>query len=173
MRKVFNNGLKFLWISVAVMFVDQWTKLLAVTYFEPFKENYILPFFNMTLVFNTGAAFNFLSDNKMPSPYLAMATASNYLFMTIAFIVSVGIIVMLKRLSAERQWEAVAYSCVLGGALGNLIDRVRMGAVIDFLDFHVGSHHWPAFNIADSAICVGVIALAIILLRPSPDYSRE
>lgn len=154
MRK--DNALRWLWLAVVVLILDQLTKYLAVGYLAVYQTAYVLPFFNLTLAFNTGAAFSFLSGN---------GGTSNYIFMAFASVVSVALIAMLGKLASSKKLQAMSLALILGGALGNLFDRIRLGFVVDFLDFHVGGYHWPAFNLADSAICVGVVLLIIDIYR--------
>lgn len=150
--------LKWIWLSLAVFVLDQLTKQLAVAklvYADPLA---VMPFFNLTLVHNTGAAFSFLAQ---------AGGWQRWLFATIALLVSVGIIYWLKRLDRDRLWEAAGLALVLGGAVGNLWDRMVYGHVIDFLDFYYQSWHWPAFNVADISIFIGAALLIIDTLRPA------
>ncbi|MET0066555.1 MAG: signal peptidase II [Candidatus Thiodiazotropha sp.] len=139
--------IRWLWLSLLVIVLDQSTKQLAesmLTLYEPLR---VTGFFDLTLLYNKGAAFSFLSDQ---------GGWQRWFFVTLAISVSLGMTVWLYRLTAAEKWVAVAVSLIIGGALGNVIDRVLFGKVIDFLHFHVNQHYWPAFNIADSAITVGV-----------------
>ncbi len=148
--------LKWTWLSVVVIVLDQLSKQLAtasLNYAEPLA---VVPLFNLTLVHNTGAAFSFLAAGD---------GWQRWFFAAIAVVVSVAILVWLKRLGRERLWEAIALSLILGGAVGNLWDRVLLGHVVDFLDFYYGDWHYPAFNVADIAICVGAVMLLIDSLR--------
>ena len=148
--------LKWTWVSVLVIALDQLTKGLAtakLNYAEPVA---IMPFFNLTLVHNTGAAFSFLAQ---------AGGWQRWFFAAIALVVSVVILFWLSRLSPKRLWEAVGLVLILGGAIGNVWDRILLGYVVDFLDFYYGNWHWPAFNVADSAIFVGAAILIIDGLR--------
>lgn len=109
-------------------------------------------FFNFTLRHNTGAAFSFLAD---------AGGWQRYFFAVLACVVSVVLAVWMARLPKGRQWESFALACVLGGAIGNLIDRVLLGHVVDFIVLHYQAHYWPAFNVADMAICCGAMVLLI------------
>lgn len=144
--------LKFLWIAPGVIIIDQITKFAALKWlaFQPPVE--LLPFFNLVLVFNSGAAFGFLNDS---------GGWQNGFFVGVAIIVCVVIIGMLKRLDPNSVQAAIAMSLIVGGALGNVIDRLLYGYVIDFLDFYYQTWHWPAFNVADSAITVGAVLLIL------------
>ncbi len=144
--------LKWLWLSVLVLMLDQASKLLVDASFQLYESLPLMPYFNLTYARNTGAAFSFLSD---------AGGWQRWLFAGLAVVMSSFIGLWLKRLQAHETLMAVSLSLVLGGAIGNLIDRVAYGYVIDFLDVYYDSWHWPAFNIADSAICVGV---ALMLL---------
>lgn len=139
--------LKWLWLSVLVIALDQATKLLVDHSLALYDSIPLVPSFQLTYLRNTGAAFSFLRD---------AGGWQRWFFITLAGVASVGISVWLKRLPSDRRWEAGAWALVLGGALGNLIDRVAYGYVIDFLDVYYGEWHFPAFNVADSAITVGV-----------------
>ncbi len=139
--------LKWLWLSVIALVLDQASKLLVDHTIQLYQSIAIAPFFNLTYVHNTGAAFSFLSD---------AGGWQRWLFAALAVTISAVLIVWLTRLQKHETLLAIALSLVLGGAVGNLIDRVLYGYVIDFLDVYVGTWHWPAFNIDDSAITIGV-----------------
>lgn len=148
--------LKWLWVSVLVIVLDQLTKLWAVSALGYGKPVAVIPFFNLTLMHNTGAAFSFLSE---------AGGWQRWFFALVALLISAAILVWLKRLPNGKAWLAVALTLVLGGALGNVWDRITLGYVIDFLDFYYQGWHWPAFNLADSAIFVGAVMLIIDSLR--------
>jgi len=141
---------KWLSISLLVILLDQITKYLANTglvYAEPVP---VVPSFNLTLMYNRGAAFSFLSD---------AGGWQRWFFVTISVAASVLLIFWLSRLKRQQWLLAVALSLVLGGAVGNLIDRLWLGYVIDFIQLYYSSFYWPAFNVADSAITVGAALL--------------
>jgi signal peptidase II len=145
------------WIALAalVLVCDQFTKFVLVPVVSAGPVE-ITPFFNLVLAQNRGAAFSFLAD------------ASGWqreLFIAVAVIAAVWIIYLLRRHSTEALFCG-ALSLILGGAIGNLIDRLHLGAVLDFFDFHVLGYHWPAFNIADSAITIGAVLLIWHSLGP-------
>ncbi|MDA1106916.1 MAG: signal peptidase II [Proteobacteria bacterium] len=150
--------LKWLWLSALVVVLDQSSKYLASHWLQLYESVAVLPFFSFTLLHNPGAAFSFLAD---------AGGWQRWFFTGIALFVSVVIIAWLRRLPAEEKWQAAALSLILGGALGNVIDRMRLGYVVDFLDVYYQQWHWPAFNIADSAITVGVAILLMATLRGS------
>jgi len=144
--------LKWLWISAVTLLLDQASKLAIDASMRLFESIPLIPFFNLTYVHNTGAAFSLLSE---------AGGWQRWLFTGLAITMSSFICVWLLRLKAHETLMAVALALILGGAIGNLIDRIAYGYVIDFLDVYYQNRHWPAFNIADSAICVGV-ALMIL-----------
>jgi signal peptidase II len=142
---------KFWLIAVIVAIADQLSKLAAVKYLlrGPIE---LAPFLNLSLVFNSGAAFGFLSG---------ASGWQNLLFVGIAIIVSFFIIVMVKHVGVNDTQVLTGLMLILGGAAGNLIDRLRQGYVVDFIDFHYQNWHWPAFNIADSSITIGAVLLVL------------
>lgn len=150
-----RNYLKWYVLSLLVVLLDQVSKHLISQWLLPYQVQAILPFFNLTLSHNTGAAFGFLSHH----PQLAQ-----WLFSAIAVVMSVVLMVWIKKLPANRPLLATAFACVLGGAIGNLIDRCRYGYVVDFLDFYYQNWHFATFNIADSAISIGAVLLFLDLL---------
>lgn len=148
--------LKWSWVSLLVIILDQLTKLWAssaLSYGEPVA---VVPFFNLTLMHNTGAAFSFLSD---------AGGWQRWFFALVALVISAVILVWLKRLPSEKVLLALALALVLGGALGNVWDRIYLGYVVDFIDVYYNNLHWPAFNLADSAIFIGAVLLIIDSLR--------
>ena len=142
----------WLWISALVIVIDQATKRVVDTTMQLYQSIELIPCFQLTYLRNQGAAFSFLSG---------AGGWQRWFFIGLAIVASVFICFWLKKLDRSQRWEAVAWSLVLGGALGNLIDRILYGYVIDFLDVYVGEWHWPAFNVADSAITVGVVMLLL------------
>lgn len=148
--------LKWLWLSLLVIILDQFSKYMVSDLLHLYESVAVLPFFSVTLLHNSGAAFSFLAG---------AGGWQRWLFTAIALVVSVAIIVWIKRLSTTETWQAAALALILGGALGNVIDRLRFGYVVDFLDVYYQKWHWPAFNVADSAITVGVAILLVATLR--------
>jgi signal peptidase II len=140
---------KWLAIAAGVILLDQLTKYLVVRAFPLHEVVEVTPFFNLVLVYNRGAAFSFLSD---------AAGWQRELFMAIALAASGWIAWLLRKHAAETLF-CFALSLILGGALGNVIDRALVGAVVDLFDVHAFGHHWPAFNVADSAISCGAALL--------------
>ena len=143
----------WLWLGVATMALDQWTKWLVVDRFEEFERKVLLPVLELMRLHNTGAAFSFLSD---------AAGWQRWVFIGLGVAVSTGILIWLRRLPAKGQGLlAAGLSLVLGGALGNVIDRVVHGHVIDFIRVHYDGHYFPAFNVADSAITIGAVLIVL------------
>ena len=146
---------KWLSLSALVIVLDQLSKAWITGHFVYGEKLYVLGVFDLVLAHNTGAAFSFLSD---------AGGAQRWLFSIIAIVASVWITWLLRRHSAEILF-ALALSLILGGALGNLIDRIAYGYVVDFLSFHWNEHYFPAFNVADSAITCGAFLMILDSLR--------
>jgi signal peptidase II len=155
-----NRGRAAVWLllSALVVLADQVSKSYITSHYGEFEFTTVLPILDITRMHNVGAAFSFL------------ATASGWqrwLFISLAVIVSIGIVVWLYRMPRSQGLLACGLALVLGGAIGNVIDRVRLGAVVDFIHFHWDRAYFPAFNIADSAITVGAACLILdALLEP-------
>jgi signal peptidase II len=143
-------------LSLLIIVMDQLTKILSVRYLDHGHTKMIFPGFDLTLQYNTGAAFSFLAGGS---------GWQRWFFIVLALIVSAIIVVWLSRIAATVKQEALALSFILGGALGNLIDRVVYGHVIDFILIYYKHWSWPAFNLADSFICLGMLLLMPGLLR--------
>lgn len=148
---------RWLALSAAVIALDLATKAWVSAAFQLGDSREVLPVFNLVLAHNTGAAFSFLSD---------AGGWQRWLFTAITLVISVALVAGLKR-QDRNPLVAAAFALVLGGALGNLYDRLTLGYVVDFLDFHWGRAHFPAFNAADSAITLGVALLLWDGLRPT------
>lgn len=146
-KKWFYIGLV---IAAVVVVLDLWTKYLASTHLTYGMPEYVLPIFNLTLQHNTGAAFSFLSD---------AGGWQRYFFTVLSSVVSVVLVIWMFKLDGKQRVLALSLSLILGGALGNLYDRVTLGYVVDFLSFHYNERYFPAFNIADSAITLGAILM--------------
>ncbi len=144
-----KSKIKYLIIAIVIIAVDLYTKHYANTHLDFAQPYEINSFFNLTLLYNYGAAFSFLS-NDQTSWQLIM-------FACISLIAAIVLIVMIIRQPNTAKLNLISFSMILGGALGNFYDRAFRCFVIDFLDFHVSNYHWPAFNVADSAITCGVI----------------
>lgn len=144
-------------VSALVVLLDQLTKYWALTYLTPYEAKPIFSMLSWTLVFNSGSAFSFLAES---------GRWHTWFFMSFSVLISLVLVVWIARLNAARLFQqAFALALILGGAVGNLIDRMRIGYVVDFIDVFYQSYHWPVFNIADSAICVGAVLLAILWIR--------
>jgi signal peptidase II len=144
--------LKWLWISLLVVALDQATKQIAESQLTPHQTVNLLPYFDWYLTYNTGAAFSFLAN---------AGGWQRWLFTVIAVVISLVIVQWIRKLPPEETLTAVSLSLILGGAIGNLIDRVYLGHVIDYIQIWLGSYPWPAFNIADAAIFVGAVMLIL------------
>jgi signal peptidase II len=147
------NALSWLGLSALLILADQWSKAWAtasLVYRQPVPV--IDGFWNWTLVHNYGAAFSFLSD---------AGGWQRWFFSGLAVVISVALAVVLARTPRSDWRTALPFALVIAGALGNLVDRLRFGYVVDFVDWYYGSYHWPAFNVADSAIVVGAVLLVL------------
>jgi signal peptidase II len=154
--KTENNQLRWLWLSAFIFLADQVSKYFVIKYLTLWQPKYLLPVLNFTFAVNTGASFSFLQD---------AGGWQRWLFIAIAVIVCVLILRWLQRLPRARNWAAGALALVLGGALGNLFDRVVRGVVIDFIQVYYQNWYYPTFNVADSAICIGIAIWIIISLK--------
>ncbi len=156
----FQRTLPWWVLAGGVVVLDQITKLIADAQLELHQAAPVLPFFNLTLMYNEGAAFSFLSDAD---------GWQRWFFIVLSSAVSVALAVWLTRVKRQEKWLAASLSLVLGGALGNLIDRIAYGHVVDFIQVYYEKWYWPTFNVADSAISVG----AAILIASSLFARRE
>jgi signal peptidase II len=155
----------YLMVSVAVLFLDQWTKGLVTRSLEVHQSRSIIQdVFDLTYVRNTGAAFGLFASVD--------SSVKAVLLNSVAVIVFLVVSAYALRSSHKSVRLQVGLALILGGAVGNLLDRVRFGYVVDFLDFAVSGHHWPAFNIADSAICIGVGLLFLDMLQQDETAPR-
>ncbi len=154
-----SSGLRLLPLAVAVIIIDQIVKWWMVTHLSPYEPHHVLPVLDITLMYNTGAAFSFLA---------AAGGWQRWAFIGLSFLVSIGIVYWLATLNA-RKHRLLAYSLalILGGAIGNVIDRMRIGHVVDFIYPHWNNHWFAAFNVADSAITVGAALLLLDALLES------
>lgn len=148
--------LKWIWVAIVVVILDQVTKYIASDSLVMHQPLAVMPMFNWTLMHNTGAAFSFLAD---------AGGWQRWFFAIIAAVVSVVIFLWIKRLEQHQKWQAIALAVILGGAIGNVIDRIWLGYVVDFIDVYYQNWHWPAFNFADSAIFIGVVMIIIDAIR--------
>lgn len=157
-RKYISFGL----ISGLVVVLDQVTKLLVLQYIPLYKKIAVIPgFFNLTHLTNPGGAFGFLARNNSP--------LKHWIFIGASFLALGMIIYFYHQTPRKHFYLGAGLAMIFGGAIGNLIDRFRFGEVVDFLDVYIGSMHWPAFNVADSGVTVGVFILIIhILFKKTP-----
>ncbi|MGH9443403.1 MAG: signal peptidase II [Thermoanaerobaculia bacterium] len=154
----------YLFVSVAVLFLDQWTKGIVTRDFAPHESREVMGrFFILTYVRNSGAAFGLFANFESAIKSILLNSVA------VAAFIAVSVYAYRSHFKSIRLQMGLAL--VLGGAVGNLVDRVRFGYVVDFLLFGVGGHYWPAFNVADSAICVGVGLLALDMLRQKAPLS--
>ena len=154
-----SKGLRgpYVWIMAAIVVLDQATKLIVDRMMSLHESHEVIAgFLRLTYVRNRGAAFGILSDADLPFQ------AALFSVLSLAALFAIGLYAW--RLPAESRLPKTALALIMGGAVGNLIDRMRLGYVIDFVDAHWGPHHWPAFNVADSAITMGVVLLVLDML---------
>jgi len=164
--KTDKRGVSLVWwylIALIVLVLDQLTKTWVIAEFYLGQREIITSFFNLVHVHNYGAAFSFLSD---------AGGWQRWFFAALSALVSAVIIVWISRLPKTRWIESLALALILGGALGNLYDRLVLGYVVDFLDFHWSGSHFPAFNVADSGITMGAILLIVDMFITDQDTQR-
>ena len=152
-RKNTPNALSWLALSVLLIGVDQWTKWLAVghlSYQQPMPV--FSGFWNWTLTHNTGAAFSFLAQ---------AGGWQRLFFLALALIITIGLVFSLARTARRDWWAALPYSLIIAGAIGNVIDRARLGYVVDFIQWYWRDFYWPVFNVADCCIVVGAVMLVL------------
>ncbi|WP_116475061.1 signal peptidase II [Zobellella maritima] len=153
MKAVFNSGLRWWWLALVAILLDQLSKWLTVNYLDyGYPGVQLAPFFNLVHVYNPGAAFSFLADQD---------GWQRWFFAGLAGAVTIMLSIWMYKAPKSARWLPAAYALIIGGALGNVIDRLALGHVVDFLDFYVGNWHWPAFNLADSFIFVGAAMIII------------
>jgi signal peptidase II len=148
--------LKWLWITAVVLILDQLSKHLASDLLTLHQPVALVPLLNLTLAHNTGAAFSFLNQ---------ASGWQRWFFIALALIVSVVILWWMRGLPQQAVRTAIPLALILGGALGNVWDRIQLGYVVDFIDVYYAHWHWPAFNVADSAISVGTVLLIVDAFR--------
>ncbi len=152
MTETNKTGLRWLWLTAIMLFLDQITKYWTVQALDLYESYEILSFFNFTYARNYGAAFSFLGD---------AGGWQKYLFTAIAFAVSAFLLYSLKQNSVKQRWINIAFALILSGAIGNVTDRLMFGYVVDFLDFDLGFYRWPTFNVADIAIFIGAAMMIL------------
>ena len=147
-----KSGLSFLWLSAVAFLLDLLTKYIVVQKFDLYESVNILPVFNLTYVRNYGAAFSFLADHD---------GWQKYFFILLAMGISLILAYFMKKNRADQILQNAAYALIIGGALANMADRAYNGFVVDFFDFYWDIYHYPVFNVADIAICIGAGLLAL------------
>ena len=152
MTKIPKSGLSFLWLSLLAFVLDLLTKYIVVQKFDLHESVNVLPVFNLTYVRNPGAAFSFLADHD---------GWQKYFFIVLAIGISLMLAYFMKKNHASQRLQNSAYALIIGGALANAVDRAYNGYVIDFFDFYWRDWHYPVFNVADIAICVGAALIAL------------
>ena len=155
---------RWLWLSLPILLLDQGSKYWVRSFLFEEESVPLSPFLNLVLVYNEGAAFSFLSG---------AGGWQRWIFIILALVITVVLTHWLGRLGREELSTAVALTLILGGAWGNLADRVLYGKVTDFIDFYYGEWHWPAFNVADAAITLGVVLMLLSLFRSGSRPHRE
>jgi signal peptidase II len=143
--------LQWLGLATIILMADQFTKVMILGFYQLGDSTYVTSFFNVVRAHNSGAAFSFLAG----------ASGWQRWFFTVIGVLAAGLILWLLKSHAGQRLFAFSMACILGGAVGNVIDRVRFGYVVDFLDFHWHGWHFPAFNVADSAITLGAACLIL------------
>ncbi|WP_032093431.1 MULTISPECIES: signal peptidase II [Pasteurellaceae] len=159
-----KTGLSFLWLSLIAFIADLASKYLVVTRFELYESVPVLPLFNLTYVRNPGAAFSFLATHS---------GWQQYFFILLAIAISLMLVYFLYKNDACQRLQNSAYALIIGGALANMADRAYHGFVVDFLDFYWRDWHYPVFNVADIAICVGAALLALDALKNGDKAKSE
>ncbi|HEY5715553.1 MAG TPA: signal peptidase II [Psychromonas sp.] len=161
-----RSGLRWLWLTAIMLLLDQASKYWTIQALDLHESYEILSFFSFTYARNYGAAFSFLDD---------AGGWQKYLFTTIALVISSYLIYLLKKNGSTQYWHNCAYALILSGAIGNVIDRLIFGYVVDFLDFDLGFYRWPTFNIADIAIFIGaaIMILDSLLGKQEPQIEEK
>lgn len=159
-----KTGLSFLWLGLVAFVIDLFTKYLVVSRFELYESVNILPVFNLTYVRNYGAAFSFLADHS---------GWQKSFFIGLALIISAVLIYFLAKNNATQKLQNSAYALIIGGALANAADRFYHGFVVDFFDFYWQQWHYPVFNVADIAICIGAGLLVLDAFKNSEKKEKK
>ncbi len=164
-KPLMSTGLRWLWLAIVVLVVDLGTKQWIMTHFMLHETVAVTPFVNFFYAHNYGAAFSFLADK---------GGWQRWLFALIALVIAIALLFMMYRSDYRQRMTNCAYALIIGGALGNLSDRLVHGVVIDFIDVYVNDWHWPTFNVADSAICIGAVLIVLEgFLRPSDRSAKQ
>lgn len=163
-EQVTGSKLKWLWLTALVIAIDLGTKAMATAMLSYGVPVPVFPMFNLTLLHNTGAAFSFLAE---------AAGWQRWFFVVLAIAVSGVLTYWLRNLQRHETWTAIAIALILGGALGNVYDRVVHGYVVDFLHFYWQNWHFPAFNMADTAITIGAAMMVLDVFRKPADSGED
>jgi len=159
-----STGLRWLWLAVVVFVIDLGTKQWIMSNFMLHETVAVTPFINIFYAQNFGAAFSFLADK---------GGWQRWLFALIALVIAIALLFMMYRSDYRQRMPNCAYALIIGGALGNLSDRLVHGVVIDFIDVYVNEWHWPTFNVADSAICIGAVLIVLEGFLRSSDRAAK
>ncbi|KAA9002666.1 lipoprotein signal peptidase [Affinibrenneria salicis] len=164
-KSICSSGLRWLWLALVVVLADLGSKLGILSHLQLGETRPLAPFLNLHYARNYGAAFSFLADH---------GGWQRWFFAGIAVAIVIALLVMMFRSRAQQKLNNIAYALIIGGALGNLFDRLWHGFVVDFIDFYVGDWHFATFNLADSAICIGA-ALVVLegFLTPSASAGSQ
>ncbi|HEY0207449.1 signal peptidase II [Acerihabitans sp.] len=164
-KSLASTGLRWLWLALVVLIIDLGSKQLVMQHFMLHESLPLIPFFNIFYAQNFGAAFSFLADK---------GGWQRWMFAIIALVIAVALMVLMYRSESRQRMTNCAYALIIGGALGNLFDRLVHGVVIDFIDFYVGDWHFPTFNVADSAICIGAFLIVLEgFMRPADKTAKQ
>ena len=159
-----QSGWLYLWISAVVLVLDLWTKYLASSHLELYVPNKITGFFNLTLMHNEGVAFSILADQS---------GWQRYFISVVACAIVIWLLYWLYQNSKTMKLQNTALVLVVGGALGNIWDRIHLGYVVDFVELHYAGYYWPAFNVADSAIFLGAVLLIVDAFKNKEQAGEE
>jgi signal peptidase II len=160
---VWLGKLRYLFVSLAVIVLDQWTKWMVEVHLPHYPPHSLIPgFLDLTHVRNSGVAFGLFAAKG--------GTGGSWLLTLLGLAALTAVGIYFWYAPSKDRLLLIALSLVMGGAIGNLIDRVSSGAVTDFIDVYVGAHHWPSFNVADSAISIGIVLMAIDSFRSHKDH---
>jgi len=163
-RSLSSTGLRWLWLALVVLIIDLGSKQWVMQHFQLHETLPVMPFINFFYAHNYGAAFSFLADK---------GGWQRWMFAVIALVIAMTLVVMMYRSSHRQRMTNCAYALIIGGAVGNLSDRLIHGLVIDFIDFYVGDWHFPTFNVADSAICIGAFLIVLEgMIRPADTAAK-
>ena len=161
-RPICSTGLRWIWLTIVLIILDLGIKQVVLKEMDLHVTHPVMPFLNLMYAQNFGAAFSFLADE---------GGWQRWFFAGVAIAISIILLVLMYRQSAQKYLSNIAYALIISGAVGNLTDRLMHGFVIDYIDFYVGNWHYPTFNLADIAICIG--AALVILEGFLPDKTKK